>query len=134
MASRHKARQIAVQALYSWDVTRPDPADLCRFDWVDEEIDTTFARLVVQGVLENIASIDTLIREHLKHWDFDRVNKVDLAILRVSVYFLRHQPTIPASITIDEAIELAKEFSGEESYRFVNGILDAIHQQMRLVR
>lgn len=128
MSSRHKARQIALQALYSWDINRVKTADLCRFDWVDGGVDTDFARLIVTGVIEQLEMIDTTIRAHLQHWDFDRIHRVDLAILRLSLFFLLFQPAVPATVTIDEAIELAKEFSTDDSYRFINGVLDAVRR------
>jgi len=66
------------------------------------------------------------INQKLEHWTFDRLRKVDLAILRVGCYSILYQKDIPAGISIDEAIEIAKEYGSDESYRFVNGVLDAI--------
>jgi N utilization substance protein B len=72
--------------------------------------------------------VDGAIKRHLEHWDFSRLNKVDQAILRVSVYCLLYQPSIPASVTIDEAIDIAKEYGTDDSYRFINGVLDGIRK------
>jgi N utilization substance protein B len=70
-----------------------------------------------------------LIEEQLEHWELSRLAKVDLAILRISAYALRFQPDVPADVTIDEAVELAKELSTDDAYRFVNGVLDGIRKR-----
>ncbi|MCF7913913.1 MAG: transcription antitermination factor NusB [Spirochaetaceae bacterium] len=137
MGSRRKARILALQALFSWDYTAKSSAELGRFEWLDEERlanfedDTLmFARLIVQGTLENIEEIDTKITEQLEHWDFSRLARVDLAILRFSIYALVYQKEIPSSVTIDEAIDIAKHYGSVDSYRFINGVLDGIRKQL----
>ncbi len=90
-----------------------------------------FAKLLIIGTIENIDEIDTKIKEHLEHWDFSRISKVDLAILRISVYCLLFQEaSIPLTVTIDEAIDITKEFGSTDSYRFINGVLDGIKRSM----
>ncbi len=140
MASRRKARIVAFQALYAWDASSMGFDELLSFSWLgedsaastDEEL-KTFAGLIVSGTIENIVTIDTDIKKHLEHWAFERLKKVDLAILRVSIYSLIFQTDIPAQITIDEAIEIAKEYGAEDSYRFINGVLDAVWKEHRSV-
>lgn len=137
MGSRRNGRILAMQALFAWDMSGAALEELCSFRWIDDAQapkydDSTrdFARLLIAGVLENIEAVDDAIRAHLEHWDFTRIAKVDLAVLRLGVYSLRFQPDIPASVSIDEAIEIAKEFSGDEAYRFVNGVLDGVRKQL----
>lgn len=138
MASRRKARIVAFQALYAWDASSMKFEELLSFSWLgedsaastDEEL-KTFAGLIVSGTIENITVIDSDIKKHLEHWSFERLKKVDLAILRVAVYSLLYQTDIPAQITIDEAIEIAKEYGAEDSYRFINGVLDAVWKEHR---
>ena len=89
-----------------------------------------FARHLVLGTIERIAEIDSLIKDQTPHWDFDRINKVDLAILRVGVFLLQFTKEIASSITIDEAISIAREYSTVDSYRFVNGVLDGIRKKI----
>ncbi|SRR6056297_79127 len=137
MGSRRKARVLALQALFSWDYTSQNSGELCRFEWLDEERRATyeedtliFARFIVQGTLENIEEIDSKIKEQLEHWDFTRLARVDLAILRFSIYALMYQKEIPVSVTIDEAIDLAKQYGSGDSYRFINGVLDGVRKQL----
>jgi N utilization substance protein B len=133
MASRRKSRILAFQALYAWDASGGKAENLERFGWLeedkrlslDEEV-AAFARLLVAGTLENIEAVDEAIRGHLENWSFERLKRVDLAVLRISAYSLIYQRDIPAQITIDEAIEIVKEYGSEDSYRFVNGVLDGI--------
>lgn len=137
MGLRRKGRVIAFQALYFWDVTHPEVEDLLRFDWLDDadpsnesgEQSRTFARLILSGVIENIDSVDDAIRRQLEHWDFSRLSWVDRAILRLSTYELLYARDIPPSVTIDEAIGIAKQFGADDSFRFINGVLDAVKRE-----
>jgi len=121
-----------VQYGQSGDVSIPD--GLLDFSWnaKDGKTETlsdqtaAFSRLLVTGTVENIARIDKTIQKHLKNWDIKRLNRVDLAVLRMSVYTLIFQTDMPASVVIDEAICISKEFGSDDSYRFVNGVLDGI--------
>jgi N utilization substance protein B len=133
VASRRKARILAFQAVYAWDSSGGATERLLDFDWLDEEkratLDeevATFARLLIGGTLENIGAVDAAITAHLQNWSFERLKRVDLAVLRIGAYSLLFQRDIPAQITIDEAIEIAKEYGSEDSYRFINGVLDGI--------
>ena len=83
------------------------------------------------GTLENIFPIDEMIRKHLRNWDFSRLNKVDLAVLRMSAYTLMYQQEVPPSIVIDEAIGISKEFGADDSFRFINGVLDGIRKTLQ---
>jgi N utilization substance protein B len=135
MGARRKGRVLAFQSMYRHDITGQVVAELLDFSWMDEAAARAltseardFAALLVQGTLENLPEIDARIGAHLEHWDISRLARVDLAILRVSVYALLHQPSIPAKVTIDEAVDIAKEYGGDNSYRFVNGVLDAVRK------
>ncbi|MDR1868084.1 MAG: transcription antitermination factor NusB [Treponema sp.] len=130
MNIRHKGRLLAIQALYAWEIKRCPVEDVINFDWEDSMHATvqTFAQLLVAGTLEKIESIDSMIQRHLEHWTFSRLNKIDLAILRVGTYELLYQTDNKASIVISEAISLAVDFGTEESFRFVNGVLDSIRK------
>ncbi len=143
MGNRRRARIIAFQALYWWDVGGSTPQRLLALDWLDEELlgptlggsqkdadqSLGFARLLIAGTIENLEEIDRHIQGQLRRWDLGRLGRVDLAVLRVGAYALLFQPDIPATVTIDEAIDIAREYGSEESYRFVNGVLDGIRKE-----
>ncbi len=138
MASRRKGRILAFQALYAWDVSRRSLSELLDFGWIEEdkrerlgEDGIAFPRLIIAGTVEHILEIDIYIKENLTNWDFDRLNKVDLAILRMSVYSLLYQKDLHPSIVIDEAIDISKEFGSDESFRFINAVLDSIRKQLK---
>jgi len=144
MASRRKGRILAFQALYSWDAhygrtgDTSIPEGLLDFSWTLKTAEepaplselTAFARLLFTGTIENIADIDSIIQKHLENWDLSRLNRVDLAVLRMSVYTLMFQTDMPPTIVIDEAIGISKEFGTDDSYRFVNGVLDSIRKTL----
>jgi len=141
MASRRKGRILAFQALFSWDFRYCEtgsvsiPEGLLDFSWSekkitqDEEI-AAFSRLLVSGTVENIRVIDSMIEKHLDNWELKRLNRVDLAVLRMSVYTLMFQPELHPSIVIDEAIDISREFGTDDSYRFVNGVLDSVRKSL----
>jgi transcription antitermination protein NusB len=136
--SRRKGRILALQALYSWDVGNIQLEDLLKFSWVDagtnadaaDDESVNFARLIIAGAVTHHEEIDKLIVSHLTGWEFDRVNKVSLAILRLSVYSLLYQQDLPPTIVIDEAIDLAKEFGADDSFKFINAVLDNIRKTL----
>jgi len=136
IASRRKGRILAFQALYCWEANRVStPDELVAFSWLESEklaeLDegiAAFSRLIILGTIENIKPIDEMIKNHLQNWDISRLNRVDLAILRMSVYTLMYQSEIAPSIVIDEAIGISREFGTDDSYRFINGVLDSIHR------
>jgi N utilization substance protein B len=136
MASRRKGRILAFQALYAWGAAGTPsgtiPEGLLDFPWQDklQGSGEDFSRLLVMGTIENISAVDSMIEKHLKNWDFSRLNRVDLAILRMSVYALMYQKDTPASVVINEAIGISREFGTDESFRFINGVLDSIHRTL----
>ncbi|MDR0759642.1 MAG: transcription antitermination factor NusB [Treponema sp.] len=142
MASRRKGRILAFQALYSWEASGGEqtagiPENLLDFAWLGdkrEKLDqgiVDFSRLLIAGTIENRKKVDSMIKAHLKNWDFSRLNRVDLAILRMSTYTLMYQDDVPPSIVIDEAIGISKEYGADDSFRFVNGVLDSIRKTLQ---
>ena len=134
--SRRKGRVLAFQTLYSYEVGGIPLEDLLTFSWVSENgvpaekantEEYAFARLLAAGTVEHLSEIDENIKKHLAaNWDFTRVNKVSLSILRMSVYSLLYQKDVGASVVIDEAIQIAKEFGAYDSFRFINAVLDKV--------
>ena len=134
MASRRRARQRALQILFSWDARRR-PVEEAVNEYYDslcaEETPARdpFVSQLVAGTVEHVAEIDERIARHAEHWRIERMPGVDRNILRLAVFEMTHGGT-PAAVTIDEALELARKFSGEESVQFVNGVLDAVRREL----
>ena len=132
MSSRRRSRQRALQILFLWDARRQsvDEAINSYYDsiyWEDRLERDPFVRQLVEGTIEHLAEVDDQIARHAEHWRMERMPAVDRNILRMAVYEMTRGDT-PAAVTIDEALELARKFSGEESVQFVNGVLDAINR------
>ncbi len=87
-----------------------------------------YARRLVEGTLDNLSSVDTLIRRHAENWRLERMPAIDRNILRLAIYEMLHEAEVPRVVIVDEAIELAKKFGAESSGRFVNGLLDGVLQ------
>ena len=111
-----------------------DAAAAISFDWLDTDGDNdlVFARHLLSGSLENIEQIDSLVKSHLApNWDFSRLNRVTLAILRISIFSILYQKEIESPIIIDEALEIAKSFGVEDNCKFINGVLDKVSKETR---
>ena len=138
--SRHRAREAALQMLYQWEVGRTAVPDILRTFWLHEASDeassavspelSAFAERLTSGVAEAVTTIDPVIVESAEHWRLERMNVVDRLILRLAIYEFLHEPETPARVVINEALELARTFSGDDSVRFINGILDAIRRRL----
>jgi len=135
MSRRRKAREIALQFLYQLDLGGDaDPTPHEAEFWARHPLDDKtrrFASAIVHGVTTNQSRIDRTISESTEHWDLDRMAVVDRNILRLAVYELLHSAEVPPKVAINEAIEIAKKFGTQESGRFINGILDRVHRELR---
>jgi N utilization substance protein B len=132
---RRKAREVALQFLYQLEQNNaidpgPYEADFWGRHPVDDET-RTFASSLVHGTKRHQAQIDKLIAESTEHWDLERMAVVDRNILRLAAYELLFEPGVPGKVAINEAIEIAKKFGTAESSRFINGVLDRIHKDLR---
>lgn len=128
MGSRHQARERALQILFQYDIHGKPGVWLDEF-WkplkADEET-KLFAERLVEGVLDKKKELDALIGKHATNWKVSRMPIVDRNILRAGVYELIWMDEVPAKVTMNEAIELAKSFGDDEASKFVNGILDKV--------
>lgn len=127
---RRLARELALQRLFSLEFNETDDNVLLTFEEDQVEADMIFFELLVGGVTAQKDSIDALLKDHIAKRSLSRVDKVDLTILRIALYesVFAPEPT-DIAVAIDEAIELAKEFGSETSYKFVNGVLDSYHKK-----
>jgi N utilization substance protein B len=130
---RHRGREAALQLLYQWEVGRLDRSgldDAIEFYWTvhpGPEERQAFARSLVIGTIEHVAEIDPLLEANTKNWRLSRLAMIDRLIMRMAVYELLYSDT-PAAVVIDEALELARTYGGEQTVPFVNGVLDSIHR------
>ena len=136
MAARHRSRRRALQVLFEWDMRR-DSVDGAISHYYDtlysEESEKQpkqdrFMEELVRGTVAHADEIDKQIEAKSENWRLQRMPVVDRNILRLAIYELTQQ-AVPAPVIIDEALELARQFSGDESLSFINGILDAVHRQ-----
>lgn len=132
MALRRKSREFALQMLYQWDVSGQKCAQVEALFWKAARAEAStrkFANQLFEGAAAQAADLDKVIKQHSKNWRLERVAAIDRNILRLGIYELRCGSDVPAKAIINEAIELAKKYSTEESAPFINGILDAIYKQ-----
>jgi len=136
MPARHRSRQRALQVLFQWDQRKQPIAEAIDSYYVslgsnDEDAQPSppdeFMETLVRGASEGATEIDARIAGKSQHWRLDRMAAVDRNILRLAVYEMKHLNTPPA-VVIDEALELARQFSGDESVSFINGVLDAVRR------
>jgi N utilization substance protein B len=129
VGKRHQARELALKVLFQLEGTGDDPEEVLRYhaseNGATEDI-ASFARELVRGVLDNQQKLDALLSEASEHWKLEQMAKVDRAILRIAVYEIAIDRKVPTKAAINESIELAKTFSGDEAGRFVNGILGRV--------
>ena len=139
MSNRHLARSIAMQALFEWDF-RGQPSDslanIIKRDLqefgpgLDE---TEFAKTIIEDVCKNMPEIDKLISQYAPQWPIEQITIIDRNILRIGIYELKYDTGVPPKVAINEAIELAKNFGGPSSGKFVNGVLGAIYKEMQTI-
>ena len=135
--SRHRSRERAVQILYLWDMRRQPLADaiaafydtLYSEESAERPEQDEFMEGLVSGTVDKMAELDERIGKHSENWRMERMPAVDRNIIRMSLFEMLHGGT-PAAVAIDEALELARRFSGDESVAFINGVLDALRREI----
>src|SRR5437660_434283 len=134
MGPRRKAREYALQMLFQWDLTH-DSMDQVLTGFFQNQLEESseivdFARQLVMGTVEHVERIDELIRRHAEHWRLDRMATVDRNLLRLAIQEFLYEKDTPKTVVINEAIEIARRFSSQESPQFINGILDSIKKEL----
>ncbi|MBQ3662714.1 MAG: transcription antitermination factor NusB [Clostridia bacterium] len=131
--NRTLAREVAMKLVYSRLVGGNDTQDaILEKSEITEpltEQDSRFAEQLVLGVTEHAEELDEVISAHAIGWSIGRIDKVDLAILRIAAYEIRYLDEIPVGASINEAVKLAKQFGGDHSYSFINGILGSLAKE-----
>jgi len=123
--------------LYQWELGGGTPPEVAASFWTTHGAETdlsdqgrAFAEALLAGTVAALAAIDPLIQDACEHWRLSRLALIDRLILRIAVYELLHEAETPAPVVIDEAIELARTFGGDDAVRFVNGVLDGIRKKL----
>jgi N utilization substance protein B len=149
-AARHRAREAALQMLYQWEIGRLSAHEAVRSYWpgrdappspedehadahpeaVIDEVGRTFANTLVAGTISRVTEADELIAAHTRNWRVERMAVIDRMVLRLGVYELLAEPDTPPKVIINEALELARTFSGEEPVPLINGVLDAVRKTL----
>lgn len=130
-----KAREVALQVLYEIDFLKIDPREAVRLYWENFDAPKNvqkFSSRLIEGTIENQREIDELISSCSENWTIGRMSRVDRNILRLAVFELLHCQDIPPKVTLNEAIDLGKDFGSENSGSFINGILDALYAKLRI--
>ena len=136
MSNRHLARTIALQTLFEWDFKghkKSDLDEIIQYNYkafAPEFGDHSFTDKIIRGVTDHLGEIDEYIKKFAPEWPLEQITNVDRNILRIGVYELVFDPDIPSKVAINEAIEVAKNFGGESSGKFVNGVLGSIFKSI----
>jgi N utilization substance protein B len=136
MGSRRKARECALQMLFQWDITHDLIEQIAVTFWdgqdgeEEAEETRTFAETLASGTVGHVERIDALIARHAENWRLDRMAVVDRNLLRLATYEFLFDAETPKTVVINEAIEIARRFSAQESPQFINGILDSIRKEV----
>lgn len=132
-SARHKARELAVQGIYSWQMTK-NPAQQIELHLATTsdmtKVDMAYFQELLRAVVNDYDTLDTRIRPYLGRLP-EELDPVEKAVLRLATYELLERPDVPAKVVVNEAIELAKSFGAEESHKFVNGVLDKAIRTLR---
>jgi transcription antitermination protein NusB len=128
--ARRQAREIALQALYAWQISGEDPLAQARTLEGYDKTDAAFVEGLLRGVIGRADELRALIAPHLSR-EFARLSPVERAILYIGAYELREHPETPFKVVLNEAVELGKSFGATDGYRFVNGVLERIAAALR---
>jgi N utilization substance protein B len=129
VGKRHQARELALKVLFQLESSADDPDEVLRYHAAEGAATpdvAKFAGQLVRGVIANREKLDRILSETSEHWKLDQMAKVDRIVLRIAVYEITIDRHVPTKAAINESIELAKTFSGEEAGKFVNGILGRV--------
>lgn len=136
MSNRHLARSLVLQTLFQWDFNKKkeDPLEVLsrnQAEFAPGFEDLSFAKNLIKEIVSKREELDNLITTYAPEWPLDQITTVDRNVLRIGIYELRYTEDIPPKVAINEAIELAKNFSGQSSGKFVNGVLGTIFKKMQ---
>lgn len=130
--SRKVARELSFKVIFSFNFQSENEEIEALIDNLENETnditneDKEYIRQIIKGIIDNKENLDETIKKYLKEWTMDRISKTDLAILRLAIYEILYRDDIPYKVSVNEAVELAKSFSDDQSPSFVNGVLAGV--------
>lgn len=133
MGQRKKARELALKCLYAFESTGQDVNEVVESLITNSDLNedaVSYSARLFRKTTQTIAELDVWIERFSQNWKIERIAMVDKNILRLAICELASFPDVPARVAINEAVELAKKYSSQESSKFVNGLLDAVHKQL----
>ena len=131
MMTRHQSRQEAFCLLFEKSFSDMTLEEIIEGATETRDLQPNeFTMQLAQGTVDHVEELDALIEPKLKNWKLSRISKVSLAILRMAAYELMYVPQVPINVTVDEAVELAKQYAGEDEYAFISGVLGAVIRDM----
>ena len=133
MGGRRLSRELALKVLFPIDLINSNMIETLKYVFENEECTgevKEFTLILVKGVVSNLSEIDETIRKFTKNWSLERITNIDRNILRIAIYEILYIDDIPKSVSINEAVELAKRYSTESSFSFVNGVLGKIEKKV----
>ncbi len=130
--NRHLSRTIAMQSLYEWDFRRKEhPWEIAKriIVNVEPDADKDFIKSLLEGSIKKIDKLDDMIARAAPEWPIEQISVIDKTILRIALYELLYREDIPPKVTINEAVELGKTYGGENSSKFINGVLGTLYRK-----
>lgn len=137
MGGRRISREMALKVLFQIDLVSTNIEEVLRYTFEDGKLSDEvkeFTLILVKGVMSNLSEIDKVINNYTNNWSLERITNIDRNILRMAIYEILYLKNIPKSVSINEAIELAKKYGTKSSFSFVNGVLGKIDKNDKIVK
>ena len=137
MGGRRLSRELALKVLFQIDLVNTNMEEALKYNFESNELSKEvkeFTIILVRGVLSNLAEIDKEIKSYTNNWSLERITNIDRNILRIAIYEILYMNNIPKSVSINEAVELAKKYSTKSSFSFVNGVLGKINKIDKILK
>jgi N utilization substance protein B len=137
MGGRRLSRELALKVLFQIDLVNTNIEEALKYNFESNELSKEvkeFTIILVRGVISNLAEIDQEIKSYTNNWSLERITNIDRNILRIAIYEILYMNNIPKSVSINEAVELAKKYSTKSSFSFVNGVLGKINKIDKILK
>ena len=137
MGGRRLSREIALKVLFQIDLVSTNMEETLKYTFENDKFSDEvkeFTLTLVKGVMSNLSEIDKVINTYTNNWSLERITNIDRNILRIAIYEILHLENIPKSVSINEAVELAKKYSTKSSFSFVNGVLGKINKKEKILK